>query len=316
MPFNFKQEPSALRTYVLLVVLVVVSLVLVSVYDNEGDGGPLHGMQGALSTAVSPLKLASGALSAGEDSAQSAAQDASANADTLNALRDQNNQLREEVAELEEYRQEAQRLQGILDLKDYYSIEGTTCRVLARSTDAWSKTVTLDKGSNDGVVYGAPVVGTSGLVGQVISVDSFTCTVRLLQDPQFGVAAMIQSNRAQGVLMGNIDGLLYLEDVDSDAEVNAGDVVITSGLGGGFSRGIMIGTVVKVDGQQGDTNRSIVVEPSDVVSTLEEVTVVSSMGSDGLAADSSSSSSSSSTSSSSSSSSSSTKSNSSKSSSR
>ena len=136
MPFNFKQEPSALRTYVLLVVLVVVSLVLVSVYDNEGDGGPLHGMQGALSTAVSPLKLASGALSAGEDSAQNAAQDASANADTLNALRDQNNQLREEVAELEEYRQEAQRLQGILDLKDYYSIEGTTCRVLARSTDA------------------------------------------------------------------------------------------------------------------------------------------------------------------------------------
>ncbi|WP_417755167.1 rod shape-determining protein MreC, partial [Senegalimassilia anaerobia] len=105
-----------------------------------------------------------------------------------------------------------------------------------------------------------------------------TATVRLLTDPQSGAAAMVQSSRAEGILRGSLIGLLYLEDLDADAEVNVGDVIVTSGLGGSYARGLIIGTVVKVDAQQGDTSRRIVVSPNDSIDTLEDVLVVSSVG--------------------------------------
>ena len=85
-------------------------------------------------------------------------------------------------------------------------------------------------------------------------------------------------NRAEGILHGSLIGLLYLEDLDADAEVNVGDVIVTSGLGGSYARGLIIGTVVKVDAQQGDTSRRIVVSPNDSIDTLEDVLVVSSVG--------------------------------------
>ena len=89
---------------------------------------------------------------------------------------------------------------------------------------------------------------------------------------------MVQSSRAEGILRGSLVGLLYLEDLDADAEVNVGDVIVTSGLGGSYARGLIIGTVVKVDAQQGDTSRRIVVSPNDSINTLEDVLVVSSVG--------------------------------------
>ena len=146
-------------------------------------------------------------------------------------------------------------------------------------------------------------MGTSGVVGQIVSTSSHTATVRLLTDPQSGAAAMVQSSRAEGILRGSLVGLLYLEDLDADAEVNVGDVVVTSGLGGSYARGLIIGTVVKVDAQQGDTSRRTVVSPNDAISTLEDVLVVSSVGSDADDSDDSSTSSSSSSTASSSSSS-------------
>ena len=123
-------------------------------------------------------------------------------------------------------------------------------------------------------------MGTSGVVGQVVSASTNTATVRLLTDPQSGAAAMVQSSRAEGILRGSLVGLLYLEDLDADAEVAAGDVVVTSGLGGSYARGLIIGTVVKVDSSQGDSSRRVVVSPNDSISTLEDVLVVSSVGSD------------------------------------
>lgn len=279
MAFNFKQGESAVTTYIVLVVLIVLSLVLVTSYAREGDDGALHSLQGGISGVFTPVKAASGGVSAVESTATTAASDATADANTLSELRDQNSQLRDEISQLEEYRQEAQRLQDLLNLKDQYALDGVTSRVLSRSTDAWNNVITIDKGTDDGIQDGQAVIGSSGLVGQVIAVTGSSADVRLLEDPSFGCAAMIQSNRAEGILKGSLDGLLYLEDVDSSAEVNAGDVVITSGLGGGFYRGILIGTVVKVDGQQGDTNRRIIVEPNDTTGPLEEVMVVTSMNS-------------------------------------
>lgn len=288
---------------VLLIGLIVASVVMMTVYGREGETGPLHTLQSAVSGAVSPLRIVGGSIESATSTVGDTVDNITADQSTLSGLREYNEQLVQQYSQMEEYKQEAQRLQKLLDLKDTYQIEGTGARVIGRSSEAWSQTVIINKGSDDGVSTGQTVMGTSGVVGQIASTSSHTATVRLLTDPQSGAAAMVQSSRAEGILRGSLVGLLYLEDLDADAEVNVGDVVVTSGLGGSYARGLIIGTVVKVDAQQGDTSRRAVVSPNDAISTLEDVLVVSSVGSDADDSDDSSTSSSSSSTASSSSSS-------------
>ena len=288
---------------VLLIGLIVASVVMMTVYGREGETGPLHTLQSAVSGAVSPLRIVGGSIESATSTVGDTVDNITADQSTLSGLREYNEQLVQQYSQMEEYKQEAQRLQKLLDLKDTYQIEGTGARVVGRSSEAWSQTVIINKGSDDGVSTGQTVMGTSGVVGQIVSTSSHTATVRLLTDPQSGAAAMVQSSRAEGILRGSLVGLLYLEDLDADAEVNVGDVVVTSGLGGSYARGLIIGTVVKVDAQQGDTSRRAVVSPNDAISTLEDVLVVSSVSSDADDSDDSSTSSSSSSTASSSSSS-------------
>ena len=288
---------------VLLIGLIVASVVMMTVYGREGETGPLHTLQSAVSGAVSPLRIVGGSIESATSTVGDTVDNITADQSTLSGLREYNEQLVQQYSQMEEYKQEAQRLQKLLDLKDTYQIEGTGARVIGRSSEAWSQTVIINKGSDDGVSTGQTVMGTSGVVGQIVSTSSHTATVRLLTDPQSGAAALVQSSRAEGILRGSLVGLLYLEDLDADAEVNVGDVVVTSGLGGSYARGLIIGTVVKVDAQQGDTSRRAVVSPNDAISTLEDVLVVSSVGSDADDSDDSSTSSSSSSTASSSSSS-------------
>ena len=112
----------------------------------------------------------------------------------------------------------------------------------------------------------------------VIEVSPLTCKVRLIDDPQSGVAVYIQGNRAEGVVKGSVDGLLYLEYVDSSVEVNVGDVLVTSGIGGSYLRGMQLGTVSAVRSSAGTSDRTIIVAPLAAADPLEEVTVVTSVG--------------------------------------
>jgi rod shape-determining protein MreC len=231
-------------------------------------------VQSVAGIVTSPISTAGAGIQAAQTAAQTTLEDLSADPNTVSELKAQNEELRQMVSELEEYRQEAERLQGIQKLSDTYGIEGMTCHIIGVSGDSWNRVLTIDKGSDDGISVGLPVMGTSGLVGQVKSCTPHTADVRLLQDSSSGVAVLLQSSRAEGLLKGNIDGLLYLEDVDSDVEVKVGDVVVTSGLGGGYFRGLIVGTVVRVEDSNGQAIRKIVVSPNDTISGLEEVMVV------------------------------------------
>lgn len=274
MALNFQQRSPLFVRRLVLVALIVVSVLMLTAYGREGESGPVHAVQSAVSGAIAPLRVVGAVAESGTDSVSTAFGNVTADESTLSGLRDYNAQLIQEHAQLEEYKSQAERLQKLLDIKDQYQIDGTGARVIGRSSEAWSQTVTIDKGSDDGVSSGLTVMGTSGVVGQVVSTSSHTSTVRLLSDPQSGAAAMVQSSRAEGILRGSLVGLLYLEDLDSDAQVNPGDVVVTSGMGGSYARGLVIGTVVKVDSQQGEANRRVVVAPNDEISALEEVLVV------------------------------------------
>lgn len=279
MAFNFTGGTGARQrsSVAIAAVLLAISLICVAVYAREGAEGPLHTLQNATSSMFAPLKAASGAIGNAEEGMGQAITDTTADENSLTALRQQNQELRETIAQLEEYRQEAERLQGLLDIKDLYQAETITARVLSRIIDPWNLVVTIDKGTNDGIRAGLPVMGPSGLIGQVSATTATTSDVRLLQDPQSGVSVIVQSNRAEGIVRGNLDGLLYLEDVDEDAEIKAGDVVITSGLGGGYFSGLIVGTVSKVEGEVGTATRKIIIEPNTQAKPFEEVMVITAM---------------------------------------
>lgn len=279
MPVRFNGGGFSTSSPQFLVILLVASLLCFCVYTVEGAGGPLHAVQNACGVVASPFRAMGAGLQSVSQSTMTAVDDVNASAETLSELKAQNEQLRQQVSELEEYRQTAQRLEGIQKLRDIYSIEGVTCHVMSVSGDAWNRVVTIDKGTDDGVAEGLAVVGATGLVGQVKSTTAHSAEVRLLQDPNSGVAVIVQSTRAEGLVKGDIDGLLYLEDVPDDG-VSVGDMVITSGLGGGYFRGLMVGTVVRID-DGGQSLRKIVVSPNDTVSALQEVMVVTGIGSEG-----------------------------------
>lgn len=279
MAFHSQNNGGAFRSRVLLAVLLVVSIALLTLYSREGDEGPIHTVQSTVSGVFAPLKLVGAGISSGVDAAGDAVADATADESSLNALRETNAELRALVSQTEEYRQEAQRLQALLDMNDRYDIDGVSARVVGKSATAWHQTISIDAGRADGVEAGMTVMGANGVVGQVASVSDHTSEVRLLTDSQSGAAAMVQSSRAEGIVRGSLEGLLYLEDLDEDAQVAVGDVVVTSGLGGSYVSGLIIGTVVRVDAGQGGSPSTVVVSPNADAGALEEVTVVKEIGS-------------------------------------
>lgn len=285
MPLNFRKDNPAVRSYGPIVAMLAVSLIALGAYAQEEEAGPIHTLQSATSAVFTPAKYASGAVADAEYCVFTALGDLVASDATRSELQEQNAQLQKEVAELEEYRQESERLQELLGYRDEYDLEGVVCSVISRSGESWNNTLTIGKGTNDGVHPGMAVIGPSGVVGQVASANSHTSEVRLLQDPNSGVAVLVQSNRAEGIVKGSLDGKLYLENLPDDAEVKEGDVVITSGLGGSFNRGLIVGTVSRVEGASGGPTRKIVIEPNESVGPLQEVMVITGMGSEGAASE-------------------------------
>lgn len=118
------------------------------------------------------------------------------------------------------------------------------------------------------------MLGTNGVIGQVDSVTPFSATVRLLSDPNSGVAVKILTNGSDGILKGSLDGVLYLEALDVEDAANVGDIIVTSGLGGSYVEGLVIGSISQIISGDSGVNRKIVVSPIERNSTITEVFVV------------------------------------------
>lgn len=236
-------------------------------------------------TLTSPVRAVGAAVSAPFGVLGRAADDASASKETLTELKKQNERLTAQVAELSEAKKTAERLESLVGLKSSYNLSSVAARIIGSTGDAWSNSVVLDKGSSSGFAVGMPVCSAGGVIGQITEVSANTSTVRLLSDEHSGISAMVQSTRAQGMLQGQPDGSLRLSYVASDADVKAGDIVITSGIGGLFPKGLPLGTVTSVDRPANAVYYTIVVRPVSTAENNEEVLVITSLGDDQVASD-------------------------------
>ncbi len=260
-----------------LMVYCAVSLVLFTVSCRMGTSSPLEAVRGAFQTVTSPVRYIGATVTLPFQGLGNIFANLTSDQETLSELKEQNAELQARNAELEESEQTAKRLQDLLNLKDSYSLQSTGARITSGSSDSWTSAVTINIGSTSGAGVGMPVTASNGVIGQIIESGLTSSTVRLLSDENSSVSAMVQSSRAQGMLNGSATGQLTLDLISTDQSVSVGDVIVTSGLGGVFPKGLPLGKVTNVEKNPGSLYLDITVEAFASTENFEEVLVITSL---------------------------------------
>lgn len=187
-------------------------------------------------------------------------------------LRDQIEQLQIEQVRMKQDADQAHRLQSLLGFKEQFIAKTMAAQVIGSSGSEQSRTVTIDRGSRDGIQPDMAVIAATGVVGKVISVFKSTAQVLLINDQQSGVGTILEQSRLQGVLKGKSSGELVIDKIMPDEEVKPGDKVLTSGGDQIFPKGLIIGNVDKID--KGPEFLQVTVKPTAALNRLEEVLVI------------------------------------------
>jgi rod shape-determining protein MreC len=199
----------------------------------------------------------------------------------LRAVREENDALRAQLGTTEIRLQEqralalrAERLQALLDLRQSLPQRTVAAQIIAGDATAFFRTVTIDRGSADGVLADAAVLSPRGVVGRVVGRPAARAArVQLLVDRNAGIGAVIERSRAGGVVMGDEGQMLRMEYVSNLSDVKPGDLVVSSGLDGIYPKGFVIGEIVSAERGVG-LYHAIKLRPAVDFSTIEEVVVL------------------------------------------
>lgn len=271
------------RRRAVLALLVALSVILLTAYFGEAQGGRLHSVQRVFLTVVSPIQD-------GANKALKPVRDLFGwFGDTLHA-KSQRDQLRRQVNRLraqaianradERSYHELLRLYRLdttqLKLSDYTPVTAT---VVDKSPNVWYSTVTIDKGTADGVRVDDPVINGEGLVGKVTQAASDGAVVSLITDSSVGVTARVNETNAVGIVQPEVGdpNRLLLQYLPAGASASPGQYVVTSGTVSSkgdslFPRGIPIGQVTSVD--ESSPYKSVNVKPLADLHNLDVVQVL------------------------------------------
>jgi rod shape-determining protein MreC len=198
----------------------------------------------------------------------------------LRRVKVENDDLRRQLAaaeiRIQEQRALADRtrsLERLLDLRDRSNLKTMPSEVIAAGASPDFRTLTIDKGSRDGLRADMAVIVPAGVVGRIVVPTSRAAKVQLLIDRNAAAGAIVERSRAAGVVVGRGDNRLDLQYVSEVSDIAVGDTVVTSGIDGIFPKGFVIGQVESID-RSGGAYKRIVVIPAVDFTGLEEVLVV------------------------------------------
>lgn len=201
-------------------------------------------------------------------------------------LRSENNELKETIDKLNSERTEYLRLKSenedlknVLKLRDQLAdFEFVGANVIARDAGNLFNIFLTDKGSTNGISYNMPVITSKGLVGKVSSAQPFSSKIISIIEDGSAVSAIVSKSRDYVVVKGDLklakDGLCKLEYIPSDLDLAQGDVIETSGIGGIYPKGIIIGTVKEVRTGESDLDKYAIVEPAVDLKRLSQVVIL------------------------------------------
>ncbi len=195
--------------------------------------------------------------------------------------RQENTQLRTTVATLKmensRYRElltTHERLRELLQFKQTTSRPVLAAQVVGLDPSGWFKSVIINKGKKSGLNVNMPVVDANGIIGKIVSLSPNYAKVLLIIDQNSAVDCLVQRSRDRGMVKGLSSEICKLNYVVKSSDVETGDIVITSGLGGIFPKGIPVGEVMQIEDFSGKLFKDIEIRPAVNFSKLEEVLVI------------------------------------------
>jgi rod shape-determining protein MreC len=264
------------RQRVLIITLVVICVLLVTVYSRESKDGLFHRLQRFSLDIVSPLQK-------GMSKVLSPVKDGIGFLVDLGDARSERDKLKEEVEKLQKtvdnmknLKLENEELRNMIAVKESRpDLDFLIVDVIGANPDIWEQTIQIGAGYSDGLQeYMAILAEDGSLVGRIILCTSEASLVQLITDDKSSVGAMLQENAEMGVVKGEGRGGVRLELLNQDAEVDTGDVVVTSGLGGTCPSGIPIGTITEISERRADLSVGIIISPRASLTSLDRVMVV------------------------------------------
>jgi rod shape-determining protein MreC len=281
---------SAFRARLVALGLVLLSLALLTVYFRESTGGPLHGAQKIVVSALTPFE-------AGAERVARPFRDAWGWATDVLDAKGENEELKQQVEELRKQAvenataaAENERLRALLEYRDGPRFpddyDAVTTRVIVEPQSAFRQEVVIAAGTSSGVRVNDPVVTDKGLVGIVVATTSNAANVRLLTDQESAASAYVVETGASGIVQrgSSTSSALTLDRVPKDQEVGEGDTVVTAGSQSGrleslFPRRIPICTVTSVSQRDIDSYKQIQCTPLVDFDEVHEVIVLVQKGS-------------------------------------
>ncbi|GAB6269851.1 hypothetical protein DS62_02790 [Smithella sp. SC_K08D17] len=262
------------KTAILIIALLAIALMMLSV--NLKYGAERGFFSKIVLQAVAPVQK-------GLNASIKSIRDAWLRYIFLVGIEEENKNLKKKINELKSviisYQEgylEAQRLKKLLSLTDDYNYNFIPARVIGREQAALSKTILINKGTVQGLKAGMPVVVPPGLIGRLVDVSWHASKVLLFIDENSNIDAIVQRTRMQGIISGAGSRGLILKYISKTQDVQEGDVIVSSGMGGVFPKGLLIGQVSHVDRLEASLFLKINVAPFVDFSKLEEVLVLAS----------------------------------------
>ena len=174
----------------------------------------------------------------------------------------------------EEVVQENRRLRRLLAIGESMTSPMVAALVVGKDPSPWFQTMLVDKGRDDGVSVGMPVINPDGIVGLVVEETEHFAKVMLLTDPNSAVDAVVQKSRARGIIKGGASGYCMLHYALSKYPIVVGDTIVSSGMDGVFPKGLPIGEVVEVVNHKAALFQDVAVRPYADFERIEEVSIV------------------------------------------
>jgi len=259
------------RTGWLFMAVIVGHILLISAQVNTQRGVPLL-EEVTFGTFAEVQRAATSAIATVRDNWT--------NYVALQDVRAENARLKEENAALQvglqqerALAQQSRTLQSLLDMKTAVQLKTTSASVIAGGASPEFRTMTIDKGTGDGLASDMAVLAPAGVVGRIIMPARRAAKVQLLIDRDAAAGAIVERSRAQGVVVGTGTDRFRLDHVPGAADIQVGDRVVTSGIEGIYPKGFLIGQIQSIDRQSGEFT-NVVVDPAVQFSELETVLVV------------------------------------------
>ncbi len=194
---------------------------------------------------------------------------------------DENERLRKEIDKLirqnneltEQLRQKG-RISDLMDYQREHRLKAVVATVIGRDPTQWARVVFIDKGTQDGIRENLAVVTHAGVVGHVIQAGVNTSKVMLIADGRSAVDTLFGDDRIAGIVVGTGMEFCEMKYVPITADVNVGDQILSSGLGGIYPKGLVVGTVISITKATQGLFQEITIAPSADFGRLEEVLVL------------------------------------------